>query len=130
METSSGPLSDEDLHDLTQKYVVCIIRVFLNVHADLKSYIQRDDDELATLKAQRRKGRPPSTDEERLIQMIDSEQREFRGGFWLPDLRDEDGRLKLEKWSGDWAGMNSLKFVRVAETGAIRPSSFPPKGQS
>jgi translation machinery-associated protein 16 len=104
--------------------------MFLGLHTDLISYIQRDDDELATLKAQRRKGRPPSTDEERLTQMIDSEQREFRGGFWVPDLRDGDGRLKLEKWSGDWAGMNSLRFVRVVETGAIRPSSFPPKGQS
>lgn len=103
---------------------------FLGLHTDSVSYIQRDDDELANLKAQRRKGRPPSTDEERLTQMIDSEQREFRGGFWVPDLRDGDGRLKLEKWNGDWAGMNSLRFVRVVETGAIRPSSFPPKGQS
>jgi translation machinery-associated protein 16 len=108
----------------------CRTCVSLAIPADSDSYIQRDDDELATLKAQRRKGRPPSADEERLTQMIDSEQREFRGGFWLPDLRDQDGRLKLERWSGDWAGMNSLKFVRVVETGAIRPSSFPPKGQS
>lgn len=129
METSSGALSDEDLHDLTKRYVfytTCIAGLL----TDSFSYVQRDDDELATLKAQRRKGRPPSTDEERLTQMIDSEQREFRGGFWIPDLRDENGRLKLENWSGDWAGMNSLKFVRVVETGAIRPSSFPPKGQS
>jgi translation machinery-associated protein 16 len=87
----------------------CRTCVSLAIPADSDSYIQRDDDELATLKAQRRKGRPPSADEERLTQMIDSE---------------------LERWSGDWAGMNSLKFVRVVETGAIRPSSFPPKGQS
>ena len=56
--------------------------------------------------------------------------REYRAGFWVPDIGDEDGRTRLERWNGEWAGLNALKFVRVVEAGGIRPSSFPPKGLS
>jgi len=48
----------------------------------------------------------------------------------VPDIRDKASRQKLEKWNGQWAGMNTLKFVRVVKDAAVRDSSFPPKGMS
>lgn len=112
IEGSTGPLMEDELLALTA------------------SYVERNDEDLAGLKAQRRQGRPPSNQEGQLGQDIDAEKNEFRGGFWAPDLRDEEGRLKLERWSGDWAGLNSLKFVRVKQGGTFKTSSFPPKGLS
>lgn len=94
------------------------------------SFTTRSDDELVDIKAQRRPGRPPSKAEEQLQSQLDAEQREFKTGFWVPDLRDEEGRNKLEAWSGDWAGLNSLKYIRVMKGGSVRTSSFPPKGLS
>jgi len=82
------------------------------------------------LKAQRRAGRPSSTKEDQIRQQKDAEQREFRAGFWVPDIMDEESREKLERWGGDWAGLNTLRFVRVVEGGGIKQSTFPPKGLS
>lgn len=94
------------------------------------SFISRDDEELEEIRSQRRPGRPASKAEERLAEAKDAEEREHKGGFWVPDLRDEDSRSKLEGWNGDWAGLNSLHFVRVVKKGDIKPSTFPPKGLS
>ncbi|KAJ9603862.1 translation machinery-associated protein 16 [Cladophialophora chaetospira] len=112
LEGSSGPLSDDEMHILTQ------------------SFIGREDDELAEAKKQRRPGRPPTKTEERISQRKDAEDRESRGGFWVPELRDEESRLKVERWTGDWGGLNTLSFVRVVKSGPIKPSSFPPKAGS
>ena len=98
--------------------------------ANHKSFIGRDDEELESLKAQRRPGRPPSSQEDRLRHRKEDEQREYRSGFWVPELRDEQSRLKLERWNGEWAALNTLKFVRIDSGGGIKPSSFPPKGLS
>ena len=96
----------------------------------MSSFLAREDDDLVELKAQRRPGRPTSKAEERLTERKDAEAKEFRAGIWVPDLRDEDARSKLERWSEDWAGLNTLKFIRVVRDGAMKPSSFPPKGLS
>ena len=60
----------------------------------------------------------------------ENEQREYRSGFWVPELRDAESRLKLERWNGEWAALNTLTFVRIVSEGGIKPSSFPPKGLS
>ena len=93
-------------------------------------HIHRLDEEIQELKDQRRPGRPPSSTEDHLRHQQEGEGKEFRAGFWVPDLRQKDVRDKLTKWSGDWAGLNTLKFVRVVKDGAIRDSTFPPKGMS
>lgn len=98
--------------------------------ADCSSYIARDDEELEVLKAQRRPGRPPSTQEDRLRHRVENDEAEYRSGFWIPDVRDEDVRVKLSRWSGEWSALNTLKFIRIASGGGIKPSSFPPKGLS
>jgi len=85
---------------------------------------------LAEAKAERRPGRPPTKTEEQISQRIDAEEKEFKAGFWAPDLRDEEVRKMLERWGRQWAGLNTLKFVRVVKGGTIKPSIFPPKGMS
>ncbi|RMZ85450.1 hypothetical protein DV737_g838, partial [Chaetothyriales sp. CBS 132003] len=112
IEGSSGPLSDDEMRLLTE------------------GFIAREDDELAEIQREKRPGRPPSKAEERILDKKDAETREYKGGFWVPDLRDEEGRGSLERWAGEWSGLNSLTFVRIVKDGAIKPSSFPPKGLS
>lgn len=112
LEGSTGPLSEDELHVLT------------------RSFIAREDAELDEAKAERRPGRPPSKIEERITDRKDAEEREHKAGFWIPDLRNQEGREKLENWSGDWAGLNTLTFIRITKDGGLRTSSFPPKGLS
>ncbi len=94
------------------------------------SYIARDDEELAALKAQRRPGRPSSNQEDQLRHRVDAEQKEFQSGFWVPDVRDNEGLKKLRAWNEDWSSLNTLKYVRIGKEGGIRASTFPPKGLS
>ncbi|RMZ84212.1 hypothetical protein DV738_g474, partial [Chaetothyriales sp. CBS 135597] len=93
IESSSGPVSEEELRLLTDLFIA---------------------------------------PEERIVNRKEAEMREYRAGFWVPDLRDEQGRAKLERWAGEWSGLNTLNFVRVVkgEGGAVKTSSFPPKGLS
>ncbi|KAJ5469670.1 hypothetical protein N7539_009288 [Penicillium diatomitis] len=92
--------------------------------------IHRDNEEITQLKSERRKGRPPTRREELLNQRTETEEKEFKTGFWLPDLGDMDVFLALKKWNGHWAGLSSLKFLRITQEGARQASNFPPKGMS
>ncbi|KAI9723691.1 MAG: hypothetical protein M1812_000991 [Candelaria pacifica] len=96
----------------------------------IQRYLQRSDEELATLKQERRPGRPSSTREDLLKQRIVMEGREYDTGFWIPDLEDEENLKQLEKWNGEWSSLNTLKYIRQARSGSRHDSSFPPKGQS
>ena len=61
---------------------------------------------------------------------IEVEKREYISGYWMPDMQDEANLAALREWSGDWANLNILRFVRLSESGKKTESSFPPKGQS
>ena len=93
-------------------------------------YVQRSEEDIAELKAQRRPGRPSSKEEDRLNQQQEADKREFKSGLWVPDIRLQANREKLERWNGEWSGMNTLNFIRVSTDGSIKESSFPPKGLS
>jgi translation machinery-associated protein 16 len=93
-------------------------------------YIARDDEELATLKAQRRPGRASTNPEDQLRHRMEAELKEFQSGFWMPDLRDSEGVAKLRAWKQDWSSLNTLKFARIGSESGIRASTFPPKGLS
>lgn len=92
--------------------------------------INRDAEELAQLQQERRKGRPPLRREEALSQRTQTEEKEFKTGFWMPDLSDEDAFLKLKHWNGEWTALSSAKFIRLVIGGEKQASSFPPKGMS
>lgn len=96
----------------------------------IEDFLGRDDDELATLQAERRAGRPPSTRETMLKQSRAVEQGEYASGFWVPDLQDENTLKALHDWDGSWAGLATMRFVRISKEGSKKESSFPPKGMS
>ena len=92
--------------------------------------INRDEEEIAQLQQERRKGRPPSRREEALKQRTEAEDKEFKTGFWLPDLSDGDVLLALKHWNGHWSGLSMMKFIRLLKDGGKQASTFPPKGMS
>ncbi|KAI9816491.1 MAG: hypothetical protein M1827_001623 [Pycnora praestabilis] len=100
------------------------------VHVLIERYLQRDSEELANLRTERRPGRPTSTREDLLNQKATTEVKEFDTGFWMPDIEDTDNLAFLERWNGEWSSLNTMKFVRITRTGVRLDSSFPPKGQS
>lgn len=93
-------------------------------------YINRSVPEIEQLQSERRKGRPPSKREEALIQRTELEDKEFKTGFWLPDLSQDDVLRTLQLWKGEWAGLGAMKFIRLTSDGGRHASSFPPKGMS
>lgn len=100
------------------------------IQAMIDDFLGRDDEELATLKAERRPGRPPSTRETLLKQNQAVEQGEYASGFWVPELEDAENLKMLKAWNGQWSGLPTLKFARISKDGVKRESSFPPKGLS
>lgn len=128
VEGTSAPIGEEELRVLTARSA----RIVINPKqtADLYRYIARDDEELAGLRTQRRSGRPSSSQEDQIRHRIEMEENEFKSGFWIPDLRDDEGVRKLRAWNGNWSSLNTLKFVRISRESGIRASTFPPKGLS
>jgi len=86
----------------------------------ITQYINRNSDELTRLKSERRPGRPPSTREDLLNNMLKQEEDEYKSGFEIPDLQDEKNVEALQEWTGEWNTMMSrIKFVRVARDGGV-----------
>ncbi|KAK8254428.1 translation machinery-associated protein 16 [Phyllosticta capitalensis] len=101
-----------------------------DIHDLIVSCIARDADELEQLHSTRRAGRPPGSREQLLEQRVERENKEFDGGFYLPDLEDADTVDKVRGWDGEWVSCNSMKFVRVTREGERRESAWPPNGLS
>lgn len=112
IQEREGPLSDQEMQDM------------------VAHFIAREEDELDEIKAAHRPGRPKSKAEERIQDRIDAEEREFKGGFWMPDMRDAACVEKLKRWGGQWGGLSTMTYVRVVKDVDIKSSSFPPKGLS
>lgn len=130
---ATGPLtlSDETILKAIQQYAFAGGLNCQWAFADSVSrWIHRNDAELEELRAERRKGRPPSKREELLQERIQAEEREFRSGFYMPDVTDEDSRRQLQEWNGEWSSLSTIKFIRYCENGHRQPSSFPPRGVS
>ena len=127
-KAAEGTIDDEQVNSLIQRFIFPLYSGIPPLI--LASYIQRNDDELAKFKSERRPGRPRSNREDRLKQLISTEEREFEGGFWIPDMTDARNIELLQNWNGEWTSLNLLKYVRLSKSGARHESSFPPKGQS
>ncbi|KAJ5220356.1 hypothetical protein N7468_009560 [Penicillium chermesinum] len=112
VQSIDQPLTDADLTELVTRF------------------INRDTEELTQLQQERRKGRPPTRREEALKQRLQTEEKEFKTGFWMPDLTEEDVLFALKRWNGQWSGLSTLKFLRLFQGGNKQASSFPPKGAS
>lgn len=128
VQETTEPLSDTELADLVVKYVAPRRSEFQWL--TYRRCIHRDSEEIAQLQQERRKGRPPVRREEALKERTQTEENEFKTGFWLPDLSDADVLEVLKNWSGHWSGLSSMKFIRLLQDGGKQSSSFPPKGMS
>ena len=100
------------------------------IQALTTEHLARNDEEMDSLKAERRPGRPASNRQTLLEDLKKTEQREYDSGFWLPNLQDEETLVKLDQWRGDWIGLGILRFVRIDRAGVIKESQFPPRGAS
>jgi len=96
----------------------------------IQTYLDRDEGELAEMKAERRPGRPMSTRQTVLEQQRDVERKEFESGFWMPNLQDGETLVKLDGWKGEWIGLSPMRFLRVDDKGGVKESQFPPRGAS
>lgn len=96
----------------------------------LPSWINRNADELAQLKAARRPGRPTSKREDDVSQVKAHDEIEYASGYWIPNLQDPATLLALRNYNGDWVSLATMKFQRFHKDGALVESSFPPKGES
>ena len=85
---------------------------------------------MVKLEDERRPGRPRSTREDLLKQRKAMDEREYDGGFWMPDITEAANLKILREWNGEWTQLGTLKYVRIAKSGTVHDSSFPPKGQS
>lgn len=41
------------------------------------------------------------------------DEKEYKAGFWMPDLTQEDVRTFLLAWNGDWSSLSAMKFIRL-----------------
>ncbi|KAI9676903.1 MAG: hypothetical protein M1817_006742 [Caeruleum heppii] len=100
------------------------------VQSLIERYIHRDDEDLAVLKKERRSGRPASRMEEQLKAKLMGEQVEYEKGFYMPDIEEAINRDRLVAWSGEWASLSQVSFVRVFSNGTRLEARFPPKGDA
>lgn len=100
------------------------------VHELVRGWIMRQQEDMDRESAAQRPGRPKSKALAEIHAQIDADEREYKIGYWFPDVRDEDVLLRLRLYRGSWGGLNNLTFVRVFRGGEIKPSSFPPKALS
>lgn len=82
----------------------------------VESFLSRFDEELATLKEERRAGRPPLARQQKLEQQIDAEKKMYHSGLKVPDIRDKLTVENLRNWNGSPGGTTVIKFFRVTDT--------------
>ncbi|TQS36183.1 hypothetical protein Golomagni_03372 [Golovinomyces magnicellulatus] len=92
----------------------------------IKSFLNQHIEELSLLKKQRRPGRPPSTREDLVRMKVARDDKEYRDGFYMPDLTDENNVTYFSLWEGNWSYLSTLKWVRVSSDGNVQMSRFPP----
>jgi len=78
-------------------------------------WLTRHDSELEVEQAARRKGRPKSTRETKLLEIKLQDQEEYRTGIELPDLTHPPTVELFRQWkNGDAAYLSLLRFVRIS----------------
>lgn len=94
----------------------------------IKRFLEQHAEELSQLKKERRPGRPSSAREDLMRLKVAAGEKEYKDGFYMPDLTDENNIVFLNKWEGSWSYLSTLKWVRVSCSGKVQTSRFPPKG--
>lgn len=89
------------------------------VHAIIHDFLARHDDEIKAEQDRRRPGRPASARLDSLIDDKRIEMEEYKSGFEVPDLMDEENVQVLRKWEGDATSLWRLKMTRLADPDTI-----------
>ncbi|POS86805.1 hypothetical protein EPUL_001505 [Erysiphe pulchra] len=100
------------------------------IHTLIKRFLEQYAEQLSQLKKERRPGRPSSAREDLIRIKVAAGEKEYKDGFYMPDLTDENNIVFLKKWEGSWSYLSTLKWVRVSSSGKLQTSRFPPKGDS
>ena len=96
-----------------------------DMHCLIKQFLGRSDAELATLKRERRAGRPPAPKVVSLESRRKAEESEYDTGFLLPDIRDVDSLGSLKRWDGKMLSLNTVTFVRLSRDGSCKATERP-----
>lgn len=77
----------------------------------LETWISRNDDEIESLKEQRRPGRPKSKKLEQLEEVKAKEVHQFETGWKVPDLRHKQTCVFMKSWAGDHGKLTAMKHI-------------------
>ncbi|KAL2257256.1 hypothetical protein VTK26DRAFT_421 [Humicola hyalothermophila] len=97
------------------------------IHSKIHEFVHQYDEEYEAVKKTRRPGRPASTKEDLLRMKIYDLEKEYRDGFYMPDLTTEQNVAMLNRFEGSWSFLSNLAWVKVSAAGNVKPSSFPPQ---
>ncbi|KAL1836350.1 hypothetical protein VTJ49DRAFT_5260 [Mycothermus thermophilus] len=98
------------------------------IQAKIREFVHQYDEEYDEVKKQRRPGRPASSKEDLLRMKIEALEKEYRDGFYLPDLTSETNVKLLSQFEGSWPYLTNISWVKISASGTVKPSSFPPQG--
>ncbi|KAL2015808.1 hypothetical protein VTK56DRAFT_4724 [Thermocarpiscus australiensis] len=98
------------------------------IQSKVKEFVHQHDEEYQEAKKARRPGRPPSTREDVLRMKIAALEKEYRDGFYMPDLTTQQNVELLSRWEGSWSYLTNLAWVKISAAGNVKASSFPPQG--
>lgn len=80
----------------------------------IEAFLSRDDKELDRLKAERRKGRPPTNRQLLLENKKKHEEHVYDSGYLVPDLSDKRTVELLRNWNGTTGGSSIFKFIHIS----------------
>lgn len=101
----------EEVNLATEKEVFGLIEM----KAYIENFLKRYDEELDQLKAERRKGRPPTTRQLLLEEKVKYDENIYETGIKIPDVSDAETVRILRSWNGTIGGASILKYIHVSK---------------
>lgn len=104
---------DEELDDHTVEPPTYSVA---DVQDLLETWISRNDDELESLKEERRPGRPKPKKLEQLEDVKEKEVHQFETGWKVPDLRHRQTLMYMKSWTGDHGSLTAMKHIIIKKS--------------
>lgn len=84
----------------------------------VEAFISRNDEEIESLKASRRQGRPASNRQIVLESKRSHENHLFQTGWDVPDLTSEENVKNIVRWNGSVGGLTNIKKILLKRDSA------------